>query len=251
VPAPQNWQAVLDAWAPDSHHARLRAYSDAVTGRLLEQWLDGKPAGAVLKTDAFDESVGVGLVPLLRARASTLVVIDVADAVVAAAAERYPDVRFELGDVRALDFPDGAFDVVVSNSTLDHFGDLEELSAALGELARVLAPGGSLVLTLDNPLNPLVALRNRIPGLLARLGVIPYRMGATCGPRRLDALLREHGLAVVARGATMHFPRVLAAVWLRLRKDGARGLLRFERLDALPTRYLTGQFVAAKAQKRP
>jgi SAM-dependent methyltransferase len=247
---PETWNAVLDAWAPESFHARLRSYSDAVTGRLLERWLDGTVARTALKTDAFDESVGVGLVPLLRTRAREIVVIDVAGAAVAAASRRYPDVRAELGDVRELGYPDGAFDLIVSNSTLDHFGDARELAAAVGELARVLAPGGTLVLTLDNPLNPVVALRNRIPSLLQHLRVIPYRMGVTCGPRALAALLDEHGLDAEIRGATMHFPRVLAAGWLRVRPNGAAGLLRFERLDSLPTRYLTGQFIAAKAVKR-
>ena len=245
----QSWDSVVETWSPTSPHARLRAYSDAVTARLVDTWVDGPRTGTVLKTDAFDESVSAGLVPLLREKAGAIVIVDVAEAVLARGAERYPDVRFEQGDVRALAYDDGAFELVVSNSTLDHFDDEATLAAAVAELGRVLAPGGTLVLTLDNPVNPLVATRNRLPGLLRRLGIVPYPIGVTCGPSRLRHHVEAAGLEVVAACAFMHVPRLLALPWLRLR-GSVGALLACERLDGLPTRYLTGQFVAVKAVKR-
>ncbi|MFH1086067.1 MAG: class I SAM-dependent methyltransferase [Chloroflexota bacterium] len=51
----------------------------------------------------------------------------------------------------ALPFPDGCFDVVLSNEVLEHVGD--EV-AALGEAVRVLRPGGKLVLMVPNRLYP-------------------------------------------------------------------------------------------------
>jgi SAM-dependent methyltransferase len=48
------------------------------------------------------------------------------------------------GDAQALDFPDEAFDCIVANWVLHHVPGLD---AAVAELARVLAPGGSLVAT--------------------------------------------------------------------------------------------------------
>ena len=45
------------------------------------------------------------------------------------------------GDIRALPFADGRYDVVVAFSILEHLRP-EELPAALAEVARVLAPGG-------------------------------------------------------------------------------------------------------------
>jgi SAM-dependent methyltransferase len=246
--APSEWDTVVESWSPDSPHARLRAYSDAVTGRFVDRWLGATPATTALKTDAFDESVSPGLVPLLRSKAETLVLVDVAPAVRARAAARYPDVRVEDADVRALTYSDATFDLVVSNSTLDHFEDERTLAQALGELARVLAPRGTLLLTLDNPLNPLVATRNRLPRLMKRLGIVPYPVGHTCGPQRLRALVQETGLEVVAEGALMHVPRVFVLLWLQLRAP-LRPLVALEALDSLPTRYLSGQFVAIKAQK--
>jgi len=47
----------------------------------------------------------------------------------------------QVGNVTALDFPDGSFDLVVSTLSLHHWDHPE---AALGELARILRPGGQV-----------------------------------------------------------------------------------------------------------
>lgn len=52
--------------------------------------------------------------------------------------------KFELRlDITAIDLPDARFDVLIANHVLEHVDD----SAALAEIARVLAPGGFAVLT--------------------------------------------------------------------------------------------------------
>jgi len=53
------------------------------------------------------------------------------------------DVDWREGDVMALPFGDGAFDIVVGNQVLQF---LKDKSGALAEMKRVLAPGGRLVL---------------------------------------------------------------------------------------------------------
>jgi SAM-dependent methyltransferase len=52
-------------------------------------------------------------------------------------------VAFVAGDVAALPFPDGAFPVVTCRIAAHHFPDV---GAAVRQVARVLAPGGSLLL---------------------------------------------------------------------------------------------------------
>jgi SAM-dependent methyltransferase len=46
-----------------------------------------------------------------------------------------------------MDFPDGYFDLVVCFTVLEHVGDVD---AALGEMARVLAPGGNALVVLPD-----------------------------------------------------------------------------------------------------
>lgn len=53
------------------------------------------------------------------------------------------------GDLQRLDLPDAAFDAAVCGEVLEH---LDDDAAALGELARVLRPGGLLVVSV--PANP-------------------------------------------------------------------------------------------------
>ena len=54
---------------------------------------------------------------------------------------RKPDL---VGDIYHLPFPDGSFPVVVMIEVLEH---LQEPARALEEVARVLKPGGKLILT--------------------------------------------------------------------------------------------------------
>jgi SAM-dependent methyltransferase len=253
------WNRVGEAWTIGAPLDRLwREHSDAVNGALLERWLPER-AGLVLKTDLFDEAVGSGLMGGLERRGRAFG-IDTSIAIARSAVERSELRRAACADVRQLPFGDAGFDAAVSNSTLDHFGSFEELALSLRELQRVLRPGGVLLLTLDNPVNPLVALRNALPfPLLNRVGLVPYYVGVTCGPRRLRRLLEAVGFQVSAMDAVLHCPRVLAVALCRAveRSDSAwarRVTLRLlgacEALSGWPLRYLTGHFVAVRAIKK-
>jgi SAM-dependent methyltransferase len=250
------WDAVADEWTRSGSGRLWRAHSDAVNRALLARWLPAEAVGHVLKTDAFDEAVAAGLYPLIASRACRVTVIDVSQPALDAARRRHLKLETVKADARRLPFEAETFDVIVSNSTLDHFEHRGHIAAALRELARVLRPGGTLIVTLDNPVNPVVAVRNHLPFRPARL--VPFSVGATCGPRRLRGLLGEAGLEVAEVDAIMHCPRLLAVplagvLERRAREDAHRrylGLLkRFESLGRLPTRILSGYFVAAKAIK--
>jgi ubiquinone/menaquinone biosynthesis C-methylase UbiE len=78
------------------------------------------------------EVVGIDLTPAMLEQARSL------------AAERgAANVRFELGDAMALPFEDSCFDLVTCRVCAHHFADPQ---TALGEAARVLRPGGELLL---------------------------------------------------------------------------------------------------------
>jgi SAM-dependent methyltransferase len=263
------WDSVSERWL-DAHPQRLwRRHSDLVNTALLERWL---PTGlkSVLKTDLFDEAVSTGLYPALAERADHVVGIDDSRAIVESAVERHPGLDGRRADVRALPFDDGEFDAVVSNSTLDHFDSAKEIFVALRELHRVLEVGGTLVVTLDNPANPILAVTKALPrrtvnrawarigGASSRAGLLPYYVGATLGIRRLRRVLSELGFAVVDTTAIVHVPRVLAVLVGNVleRHGGAaseqrflRALGSFERLSRRPTRFVTGHFVGACAVK--
>jgi SAM-dependent methyltransferase len=237
------WESALSELPRTRRHLLLRRYGDEVNRALLERWLPNGGA-RVLKTDLFEEAIGDGLAPLLLGRFRQVDAIDVSNAVVDEAARRHPEIDTVCCDVRALPYEDDTFDAVVSTSTLDHFESAGEIGAGLQELRRVIAPGGTLVVSLDNLANPLVALRNAIPfPWLHRIGLVPHYVGATCRPRELERLLAAAGFDVRETTAVMHVPRVMAMV-AASRVDT---LLAWERLERWPTRFLTGQFTAVRA----
>jgi len=71
--------------------------------------------------------------------------IDLAPGMCAAARAAAPSAAVSAADAEALPFRDGAFDLVLSTST---FQWLERLGPAVRECARVLAPGGRLLVAL-------------------------------------------------------------------------------------------------------
>ena len=156
-------------------------------------------------------------------------------------------------DVRRLPFRADSFEVVVSNSTLDHFASHAGIADALREIERVLTADGYLVVTLDNPAHPLVRVRNALAPLLQRIGIVPYALGATHGRRGLHATLAACGFEPVEMTAVHHFPRVVLVALERLvGRRAASGTLRVacsaEALGRWPTRWWTGQYVAALAR---
>ena len=256
---PRRWDSALEPLLGAPGASLWRLHSDSVNATLFARWLPSEPCANLLKTDLFDEAMGDGLYPMLSTRAWHVAALDVAPSVLAAATMRHPALLAVAADVRRLPFASDAFDVVVSNSTLDHFDAREEILTALRGFHRILRPGGRLLLTMDNLANPAVALRNALPfRLLHRLKLVAYPIGATGGPRRLRRMLKDAGFDVLETVALLHCPRVLSvALARRCDRSGtpeakARFLhsaWRWERLARWPTRYLTGYFVGINARK--
>jgi SAM-dependent methyltransferase len=253
------WDGVGERLRGTQGASLARLYSDEVHRQLIARWWPDRPVRSVLKTDLFEEACGDGLAGLLTARARTVVAIDLASRTAAAARARHPRLAVVESDVRALPFRAESFDLVVSTSTLDHVASGDEITTSLAEIARMLRPRGTLILTLDNPANPLLVLRRAAPLLWWRLGVVPYRLGATLRSTALRDAIEGAGLRATEVAAVLHAPRFpadLASRWLRGKRDAAadplsrrlvRGLMRFERLGSWPTRFLTGHFVAVRA----
>jgi SAM-dependent methyltransferase len=253
------WDSVASSWTAKHPQRLWREHSDAVNASLLRRWLPQQRVGRLLKTDVFDEAFGEGLIPLLRSQADSLICMDVSSWTIGLAKKQHARMGAVRVDVRSLPFKAGKFDVVVSNSTLDHFTSRGDILISLRELSASLRPGGELLLTLDNLVNPAIALRNVLPfRLLHSLGVLPYFVGVTLGPRTVQDMVRKAGLEIVEVRAIMHCPRVLAVLIARLieryaKAEAHRRFLRwamtFERLARWPTRYLTGHFLAVRAVK--
>lgn len=152
------WDTVLKNWKDKFPESQLRVDSDLINISLLETWQPAHQVELLLKTDLFDEAVSEGLYPLLESKAKRVVVMDVSFFSYKAASSRYNNLKGTVADVRCLPFKDSTFDLIVSNSTLDHFESRVEIITSLYEIHRVLLPSGQLILTMDNLANPIIAL---------------------------------------------------------------------------------------------
>lgn len=244
--------APLDAW---------HAYMRRVYVRLVHDWLSPVEDGRGLKTDLFEEAVSAH--HLLPALGPAGVGVDVSPAVVAAARQRLRDDPggrlFVAGDLRHLPLRSGTIARILCGSSLDHFSDPEDIARSLAELVRVLAAKGVLVVTFDNPENPVIWLRNHLPfPWLRRLGLVPYYVGETYGRSAARRRLESLGLEVTDVTAVAHVPRAPAiwAValverlgWTVLRHPLERVFDCFEVLERSPLRYRTGHYIALRARK--
>ena len=106
-------------------------------------------AEAVRGRRVLDAGSGSGYGTGILARAATEVVgVDVdAEAVLDAQAVAPDNADIVAGDLTALPFADGAFEVCVCFETIEH---VDDQATALDELRRVLAPGGLLIISSPN-----------------------------------------------------------------------------------------------------
>ncbi len=236
-----------------------RAYMRHVYGRLIRDWLAAS-ASPRLKTDLFEEAISeegplkdLGPQPLG---------IDGSEAVVQAAhrnlAHQLSNPMLLVGDLRHIPICSGALPAILSGSSLDHFTDPADIARSLGELRRILAPGGTLVITFDNPHNPVVWLRNVLPfQWLNRAGLVPYYVGPTWTRAEAVAQLEALGFTVTHTTAVAHAPRILTMAlvrlaewlgWPALQKLVSAMLAAAEVLERWPTRYQTGYYLAFRAQ---
>ncbi|MBV1855895.1 class I SAM-dependent methyltransferase [Catellatospora tritici] len=115
--------------------------------------------------------------------------VDVSPTMLELAREAYPGLRFDLGSMVALDIADGALGGVLSRWSIIHTPP-REVPVILAEFHRVLARGGHLLIGFsasEGPSHPTQVFDHTVAPA--------YRWW----PDHLAALLRESGLAEVAR----------------------------------------------------
>jgi ubiquinone/menaquinone biosynthesis C-methylase UbiE len=126
-PFTRMFERVAPRWDSMASPDRMTAYEAGLAA------VPGRPSRAL----DLGTGTGDGALAIARRWPETDVLgIDAAAAMVAEARRKAPELRFEVGDARHLDVPGGAFDLVALNNMIPFFD----------ELARIVAPGGHLVI---------------------------------------------------------------------------------------------------------
>ena len=139
-----------------ANRAADQNWADSVAGDMERHYSPGRTWEALARTalplletgDVLDIASGDGvLAELLAPHAHRYVCVDASERVVAAAAERlrrYANVEVREGDMHALPFKDGSFDLVVLMHALTYAA---RPAQAVAEASRVLRKGGRLLLS--------------------------------------------------------------------------------------------------------
>ncbi|MBP9732525.1 MAG: class I SAM-dependent methyltransferase, partial [Candidatus Magasanikbacteria bacterium] len=73
--------------------------------------------------------------------------IDQSEELIAIAREKYPAVHFDVGEMTKLPYEDASFSVIICVATFNHLPDRASRLKSLGEMKRVLKPGGIILMT--------------------------------------------------------------------------------------------------------
>ena len=151
-----------------------------------------------------DAACGTGIVGRMAAekagRSGSVVGIDLNAAMIEVAKQNSPvtsaAVGWRQGDVTALPFPDASFDIAFCQQGLQFF---PSKLAALTELRRGLAPGGSLILTVWSEIPPLAAARSQalakyINAEVAKSALAPFSFHDQAA---IQALMVEAGFQAI------------------------------------------------------
>lgn len=188
----------------DSECARYDAAYDAAGGHVLRARFN-----AVLDAlgpgpgDVLDGGMGPGrLCVELDRRGWQVSGVDLSAGMVELARRRLPQAHERLvqGSIEALPFADGAFDAAAAMGVLEY---LDDLPAALRELARVLRPGGLLVVTVPHPLSVEGLWRRHVWYPAIRTVKRALRSVSRSAPYRKPPAITERGLADAVRAAGM------------------------------------------------
>jgi demethylmenaquinone methyltransferase/2-methoxy-6-polyprenyl-1,4-benzoquinol methylase len=160
---------------------------------------------------ALDVATGTGDLAIeLRRRvgpAGEVIGSDFSEQMLQRARAKAPDVRFELGDALALDYPDDRFDAATVGFGARNFADLER---GIAEMARVVRPGGRVViLEITTPTRPplstffrvwfdhLVPALGRLAGDPDAYSYLPRSVKRFPAPHELAATMERCGLASI------------------------------------------------------
>ena len=180
----------------------------------------------LLKTDLWDEAKNTRILQWAARQGACVYGIDLSRPIVEQARDAFGDeplrgafggeplraafggepLRAALADVRELPFAGGSFDAIYSMGTIEHFTESE---AAVVEMARVLRPGGRLVLGVPNRHDPF--LRPLLVVFLRAFGLYAYGREKSYSRRALRRMLEAAGLEVVAETGILFIPG-----WLRM-----------------------------------
>jgi SAM-dependent methyltransferase len=201
------WENVGETF-PSLKGAVSTAYYFECERLLLEQYFPPLAGKTIYKTDLWDEAKNTEILRWAADQGARPYGADIAGEVVHEARQvlqgRQPG--FAVGDVRAIPFQEGAFDLLYSMGTIEHFPDYQ---LAVEEIYRVLKPGGTAIIGVPNKTDPF--LRPLMVHCMNQFKLYDYGMEKSFTHGELARLLEGVGFQVQAHSGVLFIPG-----WLRM-----------------------------------
>jgi len=170
--------------------------------------------------------VGCGDGASLTGQAEYCVGIDIAEAELRRAKEKFPGFGFVLGDVQRLPFREGVFDTALCSHIIEHVHQPKQL---LQELHRVMKRGGLLELEFPNGFS-LLEYVNRLFGAIGWSG---YMHLHRFSPKNVHQLLKGAGWVIIDVQSFAWLGPVIDSIYFHLRwalsKDPDRTSQRYQK----------------------
>jgi ubiquinone/menaquinone biosynthesis C-methylase UbiE len=214
-----SWDNVADNEEFHSDSSAFYLYKRQELINLVQNWGGNHiNNGRILKTDLIEEALRQDHVLFWLAKNNQAVFgMDISSKMTAYAKARSrifnSKLNFATADVRYLPFKDGCFDLIISNSTCDHF---PEIDLALKELYRVLKPSGTMIITLHNRLDFTFWLFIILKKVM---NFIPELHFECCYTRQnMQNRLKKAGFFIEDFTTNLHVPFVLISLMTTLEK---------------------------------
>ncbi len=177
--------------------------------RLFESHFGDLRGKRLLKLDLWNEVHNTQILRwAARDAGAQVYAIDIADFTVETATsnfrEKQLEPRFAIADVREIPFQDNSFDFIYTMGTIEHFDNWEQV---IGEVYRVLAPGGTAIIGVPNKRDPF--FRPMLVEMLHAFLHYPYGFEMSFSFAELEAACRRQGFRVTGRDGLLFYPAVV------------------------------------------
>ena len=198
------WRTQAETWR--RWHPRLTTWWAPVTDALIAR-ADLRPGLMVLDLASGTGEPALTLAPLVRPD-GTVTATDLLPEMLSLTEEQardcgYDNVRCQVADAGNLPFADASFDRVTCRFGVMFFPDVPR---ALGEVRRVLRPGGRAVFTAWGPEQEQVYWTSTAEVVRRHLGEVPPPSAGFNVPGRLGTALRAVGMDAEEESVTLNLP---------------------------------------------
>jgi cyclopropane fatty-acyl-phospholipid synthase-like methyltransferase len=195
--------------------ARYRALEHDSAQWPRAEWIEKLTSGLRPGATVLDLGCAAGVpVAAELAKRYRVTGVDISPEHIRQAAGNVPDAEFICGDARAVSFPAGSFDAIISLYTFDHI-PRDEHRGLLERLRNWLQPGGLLLLSIEDSDQPGIV----VPWLGADMYFSMFGADAT------RQLVRETGFSIeeTAIGTQTEGQTDISYTWILARKKPSAG----------------------------